>query len=145
MDMRHLKYITILILLLLSGLMSSAQKSPSPREQKFLDDMKSGLNLSEQQYSVIEPIFMKAASQLEYIDHHIDSLERNMEDEELLFTRVAVFNQKKKDIAYFRDIDIRSSLDDNQAEYFRQNIAPLHKKSQAFGAHDRMKCNYCNR
>lgn len=104
------------------------------------------IELTPQQESMIDSLFVSYAQELNAIDTRIDSLEAdpNLNEDQLL-VRINVLNQEKKDLKEVRELDIKSVLQPEQVAIYDEKVAPQKPKVLHFGIHNRADCNVCDK
>ncbi len=131
------------LLLALFALSLSVSAQLSEKDSRFLSTVRDTLQLSTDQNSRLERVYLDCQKELDKLQNEVDSLEKFEESESLLNLKVNVLNQKKKDVKEQRELDLRAILTVEQKEIYDAKIKPQKPKVLHFGIHDRAKCNVC--
>ena len=135
------KYI-LSIVAVLCNLHASSQEL-SARDSRFIDQLRTELALDSVQQKAVDTLFWNSNLDMNVVAHEVDSLERADISEEILNLKIAVLNQKKKDIREFRELGLMDVLTREQQTIYSKRIKPSKPQVLHFGIHDRAKCNVC--
>ena len=135
------KYI-LSIVAVLCNLHASSQEL-SARDSRFIDQLRTELALDSVQQKAVDTLFWNSHLDMNVVAHEVDSLERADISEEILNLKIAVLNQKKKDIREFRELGLMDVLTREQQTIYSKRIKPSKPQVLHFGIHDRAKCNVC--
>jgi hypothetical protein len=135
------KYIFCIVILICN--LHAASQQLSDRDARFVNQLQTELALDSIQRPQVDSLFWNSHMELNVVSHEVDSLERSTISEEELNLRIAVLNQKKKDIREYRELDLLDILTLEQQTLYTEKIKPAKPQVLHFGIHDRAKCNVC--
>ncbi|NNE54797.1 MAG: hypothetical protein HKN32_02160 [Flavobacteriales bacterium] len=139
-----LKYI-VFVCLLTGNLLAKSQQDIPERDIRFIETLQSELQLTEGQRLTVDSIYVCNQKELSILQHEIDSLERSEITEKELNLKIAVLNQKKKDVREFREMELLDVFTVEQQTVYREKIKPAKPQVLHFGIHNRADCNVCTK
>jgi len=135
------KYILSIVAVLCN--LHAASQELSARDSRFIDQLRTELALDSVQQKAVDTLFWNSHLDMNVVAHEVDSLERADISEEILNLKIAVLNQKKKDIREYRELGLMDVLTREQQTIYSKRIKPSKPQVLHFGIHDRAKCNVC--
>ena len=135
------KYILCIVVFLYN--LHAASQELSARDTRFFEQLTTELALDSVQQIAVSTLFWNSHLEMNVVTHEVDSLERADISEETLNLKIAVLNQKKKDVREYRELYLMDILTKEQQAIYSEEIKPTKPQVLHFGIHDRAMCNVC--
>jgi hypothetical protein len=120
-----------------------AQKDLPEQDVRFIERMRTELNLDSAQLKAVRMHFEKADSTIRQAELRVKELQTSTLPEEQISVQVGEWNAKKKTARETRDLDVQLLLTPEQKVVYDTRLKPAKPQVLHFGMHNRADCNVC--